>query len=189
MPAIATSRSPRFRALVRPLLAAALLAHAGLVGCAAGPAPAPAAAPWPQTAGEVAVRDSVLATVEAFFHAMAANDSAAARAVMMDDGQYYATAERADGFSVRRVRHEEFIRTLVPGGPVHVERMWNPVVHVHGRIAVVWTPYDIYRDGVFQHCGVDAFSLIRTESRWQIAGIVYTIEPTGCAPSPLGPLR
>jgi hypothetical protein len=69
-----------------------------------------------------------------------------------------------------------------------VERMWEPVVQVHGPIATLWAPYDIHRNRQFVHCGVDAFTLIRTTTGWKIATVVYTAEPTGCAPSPLGPL-
>jgi hypothetical protein len=67
--------------------------------------------------------------------------------------------------------------------------MWTPAVHVHGAIAVVWAPYDFHIDGKFSHCGVDTFSLVRTATGWQISGISYTVEPTGCAASPLGPPR
>jgi hypothetical protein len=67
--------------------------------------------------------------------------------------------------------------------------MWDPLVLVHGRIAVVWAPYDFHINGEFSHCGVDAFTLIKTENGWQIAGAAYTIEPKGCAASPLGPVE
>ena len=32
-----------------------------------------------------------------------------------------------------------------------------PVVHVRGSLAVVWTPYEFWRDGKTSHCGVDVF--------------------------------
>jgi hypothetical protein len=34
---------------------------------------------------------------------------------------------------------------------------------------------------------VDAFDLVKTPEGWKIAGGVYTVERTGCPPSPLGP--
>jgi hypothetical protein len=70
-----------------------------------------------------------------------------------------------------------------------LERMWDARVLIHGRIAVLWTPYDFHRDGKFSHCGVDAFSLVKTDDGWKIAGFIYTVEPEGCRPSPLGPVR
>jgi len=47
---------------------------------------------------------------------------------------------------------------------------------VHEGIAVVWTPYEFHVNGEFSHCGVDAFSLVRIDGQWKIAGIVYTVE-------------
>jgi hypothetical protein len=67
--------------------------------------------------------------------------------------------------------------------------MWDPDVRIHGAIAVVWTRYDFWVDGKFSHCGVDAFDLVKTAEGWRIAGGVYTVERTGCPPSPLGPLK
>ena len=70
-----------------------------------------------------------------------------------------------------------------------LERMWDATVLVHGPLAQVWTPYDFHADGEFSHCGVDAFTLIKTSEGWRVSGVAYTVEPTGCEPSPLGPPR
>lgn len=48
---------------------------------------------------------------------------------------------------------------------------------------------DLYIDGEFSHCGMDSFSLLETEERWKITGIVSSMEAENCAPSPLGPLE
>ena len=58
---------------------------------------------------------------------------------------------------------------------------------MHGPIASVWTPYDFWVDGKFSHCGIDIFDLVKTAEGWKISGLTYTVERTGCAPSPLGP--
>jgi len=68
-----------------------------------------------------------------------------------------------------------------------VERMWNPTVLVRGRIAMVWADYDVYVGGKFGHCGIDAFTLLKTDAGWKISGIQYTSETQGCKPNPLGP--
>jgi hypothetical protein len=41
-------------------------------------------------------------------------------------------------------------------------------------------------DGKHSHRGVDAVALARTNAGWKIVSFVYTAEPTGCAPGPLG---
>jgi len=53
----------------------------------------------------------------------------------------------------------------------------------------VWTPYDFWVDGKFSHCGIDIFDLVKTAEGWKISGATYTVERTGCAASPLGPLK
>ena len=67
--------------------------------------------------------------------------------------------------------------------------MWNPEVKIAGSIAVVTTPYDFHRDGKFTHCGTDIFTLVKMSDGWKISGGSYTVQRTGCTPSPLGPVK
>jgi hypothetical protein len=132
-------------------------------------------------------REAILATVQRFFDALEKSDPELGRAAVMMDGQYFRIREFDDSVDVSRTPHTAFVRSLAEGGNDFLERMWEPTVLQRGPMAVVWTPYDFHRGGEFSHCGVDAFNLIRTNDGWKIAGIMYTVEPTGCAPSPLGP--
>ena len=52
-----------------------------------------------------------------------------------------------------------------------------------------FSPYDFHRNGTFSHCGVDAFSLLKTTDGWKSTGTMYTFERTGCEDHPLGPLE
>jgi len=142
-------------------------------------APAPASA---QT--DRSERDQVVAVVQQFFDSMAARDVALAKRVMVPEGRFFSTRE--DG-QVRSFTNQEFIDGLPKRKEAVLERMWNPDVRIQGGIAVLWTRYDFYRDGAFSHCGVDAFDLVKTPEGWKISGGVYTVERTGCPPSPLGP--
>ena len=141
-----------------------------------------------QPASAQSPRDSAVAAVNEFFRAMTAKDTAAIRRVQFSDGISYAVRVRGDSALIGRGTLEGFAQQLAGMRDTYVERMWNPTVLVHGPIAVVWAPYDIHRNREFMHCGVDAFTLIRTPGGWRIATVTYTAEPTGCAPSPLGPL-
>ena len=131
---------------------------------------------------------AVIAAVQRLFDAMASHDRAAAQAVLMSEGRYFSVRDSGAGAAIGGTTHGEFAERLAGGKQEMRERMWNPRVLVHGRIAVVWTPYDFHRDRKFSHCGVDAFNLIKTSEGWKIAGFIYTVEPTGCPESPLGPL-
>ena len=137
-----------------------------------------------QSAGDTA---AVLATVQDLFDAMAARDSTALAAVVSRDGWF--TVVVVEGDSVTRVAHQSlagFISSIGQPGPLLRERMWQPVVHIDGPFASVWTPYDFHIGERFNHCGTDIFTLARVGDAWRITGGSYTIRQQGCAPSPLG---
>lgn len=136
-----------------------------------------------------AVRDSVLGVVQGLFDAMAARDTAAARRLLVMDGHAFATYRAGDTTGVGSMGHEQFLKALAPPGDPWRERMWNPTVLVHGDLAVVWAPYDFHNGTTFSHCGVDTFTLLRTQRGWRLADLAYTVERTACAPSPLGPIK
>jgi hypothetical protein len=139
---------------------------------------------WPAAAQSPPDRDAVVAVVQRFFDAMGSRDAAAMKTVLMTEGSFFSVRE--DG-SVRATSIKDWIDRLPSGKEKFLERMWNPEVKVHRGIAVVWTPYDFYRDGKFSHCGVDAFDLVKTPAGWKISGGTFTIEKSNCPPSPLGP--
>ena len=133
-------------------------------------------------------RDSVVATVNEFFRAMTARDTAALARVQFADGIQYAARMQGDSVAIRRGTFEAFSQQLTGIRDIWVERMWEPTVLVHGPLAVLWAPYDFHRNRTFSHCGIDAFTLLRSPTGWKIATVSYTTEATGCKPSPLGPL-
>ncbi len=136
-----------------------------------------------------ALRDTLVGTVQALFDAMGSRDTAAVRRLMMPEGHAFAIVRRADTTATFTSDFPSFLKALTSAGDPWRERMWNATVLVHGNLAVVWAPYDFHDGTKFSHCGVDTFTLLRTQRSWRIADLAYTIEPTGCAPSPLGPLK
>lgn len=138
-----------------------------------------------QTAAD---RDAVLATIQTFFDTMTARDVEGARRIMVPDGRFYAMEMRKPTTDLRSFTNDEYFERLQRSQRTNRERIWNPEVRVHGSIATVWAPYDLWTDGKFSHCGVDAFNLIKTAEGWKISGGAFTMEST-CEPSPLGPLK
>ena len=150
---------------------------------AAGPRLLAAQAPPPD-------RADIIAVVQSFFDSMAKRDPDLARRMMMPDARLVSVTEPGGTVTARTVRAstaEDFIKGLTTSQGALLERMWEPEVRVQAGIATLWTHYDFHRAGTFSHCGVDAFDLVKTADGWKIAGAMYTIERTGCAPSPLGP--
>ena len=148
--------------------------------------PAAAAA---QTADTAADKEAVLATVNKFLDTMAAKDAAGARTALLPEGRLFIVREDKGQPVVRSMTHEAYLERLATRKETLRERIWNPEVRIHGGLATVWAPYDFWIDGKFSHCGVDAFDLVKTAEGWRIAGGAYTVEPRGCPPSPLGPLK
>jgi hypothetical protein len=129
--------------------------------------------------------DEVLLTVETLFDAMAAGDAESAAGVLLPQGQWVSIRPEDRGITI--IPHGDFLDRLAERSQVWLERMWAPRVLVEGPVAVVWTPYDFHRDGAFSHCGMEAFTLVQTAEGWRIAGATYSVQSTGCPPSPLGP--
>lgn len=146
-------------------------------------APQSATAALPRTAEEAAV----LASVQRFFDTMTARDSIGTRSVLDDEGDFVSVRWGDDGNAiVRRAPNAAYLAGMRNRKDTYLERLWDAEVRIHGPIATVWTPYDFHINGTFSHCGVDAFQLRKTDAGWMITGGTYTVERTGCAPSPLG---
>jgi hypothetical protein len=139
----------------------------------------------PAQTGDVA---AILATVQRFFDTMTAKDVAGATAVLDPEGSFVSVRWSDDGQRVvRRASNRAYLDGLAAEKRTLLERMWDSDVELHGPIATVRTPYDFHIDGVFSHCGVDMFQLLKTDAGWIITGGTYTVERTGCPKSPLGP--
>ncbi len=131
-------------------------------------------------------QQAVIRAVERTFEAMAARDAAALRKLLLPDARFHAV--RPDG-ALAVSSMDEFITRISSASATPLERMWNPVVLLSGRLAALWAEYDFHRGGQFSHCGVDAVTLVKTPEGWKITGIAYTVEKEKCPPSPLGPPR
>ena len=102
----------------------------------------------------VAVADEALARITA-------EDNVGLAELMIEEAMVYIGLVEDGNYSIRT-------RTYVdtrdrPFEVELVERGWDPTVLVSGTIAVVWYPYDIYVDGQWSHCGIDAFNLSRCD--------------------------
>jgi hypothetical protein len=122
-------------------------------------------------------RDAV-AVAQQVFDGMKAHDAALMRSAMLPDARLYAV--RQTGATVSTAAADFAAQVSGIQGDL-VERFTaRPQVLIRGRMAQVWGEYEFLRDGKFNHCGVDSFSLLKTADGWKIAAIVYTSETTGC---------
>jgi hypothetical protein len=122
-------------------------------------------------------KDAV-AAAQKLFDGMAAKDAAVIRSVMLPEARLYAVRDdRPPTVSVG----EAFAGQIANAAGSLLERFTGaPQVMIRGRMAQVWGEYEFLRDGKFNHCGVDSFSLFKTAEGWKVAAISYTTETTGC---------
>ncbi|MEX2531002.1 MAG: hypothetical protein WD960_09530 [Gemmatimonadota bacterium] len=113
--------------------------------------------------------------VQTLFDAMEVRGGRAAATVMELRGHFFRVSLPFQGLP-DPTPLGSFAESLDQPGPHLLERMANPTVLIHERIAVAWTPYDFHIDGEFSHCGVNAFTLVRTDEGWIINGITYTVD-------------
>jgi hypothetical protein len=126
-----------------------------------------------------AVADSALA-------AISQGDMIALADLMLPEAVTFPTSTR-DGVTRYSMRTRAQTRERSATATI-TERGWNPEVRVNGPLSMVWYPYDLYRDGKWSHCGVDAFTLIKHEGRWRIATMAFSAEqPPVCDRHPDGP--
>jgi hypothetical protein len=124
--------------------------------------------------------ESVITTVQNFFSAMSARDTAATGAVLLPEGQYFSIKEDSSTVTMKKTTHQEYLARLATSKENWLEKMREPEVWVHGRVAILWAKYDFYRNGKFSHCGVDAFSLLKGAEGWKIVGFVFNKEKESC---------
>ena len=138
------------------------------------------------SAAEQDEKQQVIAAVNQLFSAMASANGAAIAATMTPDAKLIA----AQGGKVSPARtRDDFVQRIAGIKGAALERIWKPTVLVRGKIAMLWAEYDFHLDGKFNHCGVDAFMLVKMDDGWKISQIEYTSETQGCKPSPLGPVK
>ena len=130
------------------------------------------------TRAAIAVTDSVLA-------ALTSGDNVTLKRLTLDSA-VVGTAVVRNG--VERVSLTSWARFTSHPGSDFTERGFGATARVQDRVAQVWVPYDLYRGKEWSHCGVDAFTLLKTEGRWRVASLLFTIEqPPACQKHPAGP--
>ena len=132
---------------------------------------------------------AVLSVIERFFACMTTRDSSAMAAILEPEGVFTITEIGVKAKPPRIVTNKDYLARVKKGSGTLLERYWDPTVRMDSSVAVVSCPYDFHFDGVFSHCGLDVFTLVKRDGTWRIASCAYSMRKEGCAPSPLGPLK
>jgi hypothetical protein len=121
----------------------------------------------------------VLGVAQQFFDALEKGDTAAFRNLFVEDARTSFVQEKDAkvlagsrspknfSFNKDRIVRERFLRDGVE-------------VMVQNRIAMVWGPYNLWINDKFSHCGVDVFTMLKTDKGWKISSLSYSMESEGC---------
>ncbi|HEV7346720.1 nuclear transport factor 2 family protein [Telluribacter sp.] len=122
------------------------------------------------------------AVVDQLFTGMRSGDSSLVRRAFLPDASLQSVTTAPDGaVKVRKDAIQGFINAVgTPHDEVWDERIYDLKVQVDGPMAIVWVPYKFYLGSKFSHCGVNAFTLVRTTEGWKIAGITDTRRRDNC---------
>jgi hypothetical protein len=131
-------------------------------------------------------RATVLAVADSALAAITRGDAVGFTDLMVPEAVLFPTQTR-DGVTRYRPRTRAEQRAQ-PFGAKITERGFTPEVRINGGVAMVWYPYDLYVNDAWSHCGVDIFTLVRTQSGWRIASMTWSAEqPPVCSKHPDGP--
>ena len=134
-------------------------------------------------------RAAILETVQKFFDSIEFRDRQLLESILVPNSLNISARELDDGEAQLNVMsYDEVVTALTRPGRNAKERSWDETVLIQENIAVVWTPYDFHVDGVFSHCGIDSFQLIKQDGQWLISNSSWTLETENCPASPLGPI-
>lgn len=60
------------------------------------------------------------------------------------------------------------------------EQIVFETIKVDGDLAIAWTPYRFIFNGIFSHCGVNTFTLVKLDGVWKINYIIDTRRKENC---------
>ena len=123
----------------------------------------------------------ILLKVQQFFDALEKQDTVLFKSILLSNGQVWAISEKENAAKYSMRQFSDFMKTLINPARIIQERMLSSEVKIHDRIAMAWVPYTLDISGKFSHCGVDLFTMLKTNEGWKIATAAYTIEPNGCS--------
>lgn len=115
------------------------------------------------------------------FDGMRSKDEALLRRVWHPAARLLTAPAAADS-ELRETPIDRFIEGVLGSAAELDEVIFDVVVQVNGGLASVWAPYNLFVDGSFQHCGVDAVQLVRTLEGWRITQLTDTRTQDGCDP-------
>ena len=133
---------------------------------------------WAQASEEA----NVEAVINRLFTGMHQADSTMVRSVFAADVTMVTVMRTKEGTpTLRKDSVDDFIKAVGQKQPEPLtEEIWNVKIQIDGDFAQAWCDYAFYVGHRFNHCGVDAFHLIKTTEGWKIFHLADTRRKVDC---------
>jgi hypothetical protein len=138
------------------------------------------AAPTAVEAQSGDARAEVRALIDRLFDGMRAADTAAIRSTFHPEFRLAITSFVEGRPSMQRVSGDAFIASIASTTAKLDEQIRDVEIRVEDNVATVWNRYVFYVDGRADHCGIDAFTLVRTTNGWKVLTVADTQRREGC---------
>ncbi|HSF89431.1 MAG TPA: nuclear transport factor 2 family protein [Saprospiraceae bacterium] len=125
-------------------------------------------------------KDLILEKVNQFFEALEKQDTILFRSIIHPGGHTWAVKEVADSVRISVRSFEDRLKKFINPEYIIQERALDVEIKIHQQVAMAWVPYELDVSGKFEHCGVDIFTLVKSNEGWKIVTVAFTMEPDGC---------
>jgi len=111
-----------------------------------------------------------------FFKGFHARDSLKIKSVCSGEIILQSIAESPEGNFLSEVSSSAFYTSIatIPNDIQFSEKILSYSTQLDGSMAVVWTPYEFYKNGMLSHSGVNVFTLFKKNGLWKIIHIIDT---------------
>jgi hypothetical protein len=129
-------------------------------------------------------KEMVMKPIKQLFEAMQKGDSAMLRKAFTKQVTMARVGKDKTGKPV--IHYESsldgFAKSIgTPHTEAYNELIWDEKIEIDGNLAQVWASFAFYLGKKFNHCGVDAFQLVKGEDgEWKIFHLADTGQKEGC---------
>ena len=126
--------------------------------------------------------DSVKAAVNKLFEGMKSSDATILKSAFADSAILQTITKNKEGKIAIETGAVDNFASLVSKQPKGFldEQIVFDLIKIDGPLAIAWTPYKFYFNGIFSHCGVNSFQLVKLNGEWKIQYLIDTRQKNGC---------
>lgn len=124
-------------------------------------------------------KEAILDVIQTLFLSMETQNDDLARSVFMPTATFLNTIDTPDGLRTVPYNVDDHISNMAGTSGIS-EEIWDPIIRIHGKIAMAWTPFELRVNQNFVSCGINIFSLVNTNDGWKISHVIFTTERTNC---------